>query len=171
MSNGELATTNARHARSILLLAHGRNNPQAKGKRASQPLNMPGGGPRGARIPVKPVGGAPLQSGAVEDTFTEGPKNYAIERYQLNGALPNTTFDIRLVITIGKDDCSGPEIIQPSVQLTTNNHGNGQASVRVPPEFLPPIAFDKVNSLHWQFVANGVVYYDTECTAIFEDIP
>lgn len=133
-------------------------------------LNTPGGGPAGARIPIRPVGGAPLQSGMVVDTFMEGPNNFAIERYQLNGAEPNTTYQVNLVISLFVPDCSGQPIIQPSVPVTTNAQGNGQASIRVPPEFIPAIAKGQTNSLHWQFLNNGVVRYDTECVAIYEDL-
>jgi hypothetical protein len=160
-------TQNKYHARAILLLANGRNDRANK----DQPLNMENGGRRGARIPLRAVGGAPFKSGSVVDTFTEGPQNYAIERYQLNGGEPNTTYQIQLVIHLGNDSCSGTPIIQPSVPLTTNQNGNGQSSIRVPPEFIPPVAFDRVNSLSWQLLKDGVVRYETACTAIFEDLP
>jgi hypothetical protein len=133
-------------------------------------LNTPGGGPAGARIEIHPVGDAPLQSGAVVDTFMEGPNNFAIERYQLNGAEPNTTYQVNLLISLFVPDCSSPPIVQPSVPVTTNAQGNGQASIRVPPEFIPAIAKGQTNSLHWQFLNNGVVRYDTRCVAIFEDL-
>jgi hypothetical protein len=155
------------HSRAIVLLSNGRN------ERANRnyPLNMENGGRRGAQIPLRAVGGTPFRSGSVVDTFTEGPQNYAIERYQLNGAEPNTIYQIQLVIHLGNDSCSGQPIIQPSVPLITNQNGNGQSSIRVPPGFIPPIAFDRVNSLSWQLLKNGVVHYDTACTAIFEDLP
>jgi hypothetical protein len=160
-------TQNRYHARAIILLANGRNDRANK----DQPLNMENGGRRGARIPLRAVSGAPFKSGSVVDTFTEGPQNYAIERYQLNGGEPNTTYQIQLVIHLGNDSCSGTPIIQPSVPLTTNQNGNGQSSIRVPPEFIPPVAFDRVNSLSWQLLKDGVVRYETACTAIFEDLP
>ncbi|HEV2148360.1 MAG TPA: hypothetical protein VGR37_13240, partial [Longimicrobiaceae bacterium] len=134
-------------------------------------LNTPGGGPAGARIPVRPVGGAPLQSGAVVDTFMEGPNNFAIERYLLNGADPNATYTVNLIISLFVTDCSGQAITQPApVKLTTNAQGNGQAMIRVPPEFIPAIAKGQTNSIRWEFVKDGVVRYDTECVAIYEDL-
>lgn len=156
--------TDPQLARAIWLMAHSRTDPDLI-------INMPGGGPRGARIPVEPVGGAPLKSGNVVDTFTEGPRIFAIERYQLNGAEPNTTYNIRLAITIGGRECQGPPVFQPSVDLSTNDAGNGESSIRVPPGFIPPIAFNKVNSLFWEFLSNGQVRYRTRCTPIFEDLP
>lgn len=126
---------------------------------------------RGARIPLRAVGGVPLREGSVVDTFVEGPQIFAIERYQLNGATPNTTYQIQLVISLGVDDCSVAPIIQPAVPLTTNQAGNGQASIRVPPEFIPPPALDRINSLFWQFLVGGAVHYQTDCIAIFEDLP
>ena len=133
-------------------------------------LNTPGGGPAGARIEVRPVGGAPLKSGFVVDTFMEGPNNFAIERYQLTGAEPNSTYQVNLLISLFVPDCSTPPITQPSVPVVTNAQGNGQASIRVPPEFIPAIAKGQTNSLHWQFVKDGVVRYDTRCVAIYEDL-
>jgi hypothetical protein len=159
--------------------AHGQGNPGGQGggqgggggaPGQTTVLNTPGGGPAGARIPIRPVGGAPLQSGSVVDTFMEGPHNFAIERYQLNGAEPNTTYQVNLVISLFVQDCSGQPIIQPSVPVTTNAQGNGQASIRVPPQFIPAIAKGQTNSLRWEFLNNGVVRYDTECVAIFEDL-
>jgi hypothetical protein len=126
---------------------------------------------RGVRIDLKPVGGTPLRSGNVVDTFTEGPQVFAIERYQLNGATPNTTYRVQLVIHLGNPNCSGPAIIQPSVDLTTNQNGNGQSSIRVPPAFIPPPALNRVNSLFWQLLVGGTVHYQTDCLPIFEDIP
>lgn len=133
-------------------------------------LATPGGGPAGARIPIRPVGDAPLQSGAVVDTFMEGPNNFAIERYQLNGAEPNTTYQVHLIISLFVTDCSGQPIVQPSVPVTTNAQGNGQASIRVPPEFIPDIAKGQFNSLRWHFLKDGVVRYDTQCVGIYEDL-
>jgi hypothetical protein len=156
--------SNPQLARAIWLMANGRTDKNLI-------INLPGGGARGARIPVEPVGGAPLRSGAVVDTFMEGPQNFAIERYQLNGAEPNAHYDVRLAITIGGQQCEGPPIFQPSVGVDTNAAGNGESSIRVPPEFIPPIAFDKINSLFWEFVRDGNVRYRTACTPIFEDLP
>lgn len=132
-------------------------------------INLPGN-PRGVRIELKPVDGvAPLRSGGVVDTFTEGMQNFAIERYQLNGATANTTYDVRLVIHLGTEDCSGSPIIQPALQLSTNAAGNGQATIRVPPQFIPPVALDRINSLFWELLVGGIVHYRTDCLPIFED--
>ena len=47
---------------------------------------------------VHAVAGAPLQSGFVNDIHTNGAVNSAREEYHLNGAQPNTTYEVQLVI-------------------------------------------------------------------------
>ncbi len=43
-------------------------------------------------LPLKPVGGAPLRSGFVQNIKAEGPNVYAHELFQVNGAVPSTTY-------------------------------------------------------------------------------
>ena len=55
---------------------------------------------------VHAVAGAPLQSGFVNDIHTNGTVNAAREEYHLNGAQPNTTYQVQLVI-YGDQSCAG----------------------------------------------------------------
>src|SRR5438552_244065 len=55
---------------------------------------------------VHAVAGAPLQSGFVNDIHSNGTVNSAHEEYHLNGAQPNTTYQVRLAV-FPTTDCTG----------------------------------------------------------------
>ena len=116
---------------------------------------------------VHAVAGAPLQSGFVNDIHSNGTVNSAHEEYHLNGAQPNTTYQVQLVI-YGSTSCSGaPFLILPTAQLTTNGAGNGNAGSAFPagPPNNPPLQFGIV----WQFLSNGVPVYATDCVPVTID--
>ncbi len=81
---------------------------------------------------LHPVGGAPLQSGFVNDVHTEGVVNAAIEIYHLNGALPNTTYQVTIQFYFGDPTCTTAPGAIPTATLTTNGAGNGNARRRFP---------------------------------------
>src|SRR5439155_10936114 len=65
-----------------------------------------------------------LQSGQVVNTHTSGPENFAIEDYMVNGAKPDTTYSVVLLLFAGS--CSGP-LAFPFVNgavLATDAHGD-----------------------------------------------
>jgi hypothetical protein len=67
---------------------------------------------------------APLKLGFVNDIHTNGTVNAAREEYHLNGAQPNTTYQVQLVI-YGDQTCAGsPFATVPTATLTTNGAGN-----------------------------------------------
>src|SRR2546426_3075294 len=74
------------------------------------------------------VAGHPaLRSGHVVDIHPNGPVNGAHERYQLNGAKPNTAYEVML--RVFTDNCGGaPSSLDrlKTVTLTTDQHGNAQ---------------------------------------------
>ena len=113
------------------------------------------------------VAGAPLQSGFVNDIHTNGIVNAAREEYHLNGAQPNATYQVQLVI-YGDQSCAGsPFATVPTAMLTTNNAGNGNADTTFaagPPND-PPLAVGIV----WQFTANGAPVYATDCVPVSID--
>ncbi len=113
------------------------------------------------------IAGAPLKSGFVNDIHTNGNVNSAREEYHLNGAQPNTTYQVQLVI-FASQSCSGtPFLVIPTAQLTTNGAGNGNASATFPagPPNNPPLQVGIV----WQFLANGVPQYETDCVPVAID--
>src|SRR5512133_1121682 len=76
-------------------------------------------------LALEPVGAAPLRMGFVENTHANGPMVYAQEMYVLNGALPNTTYEVDLLAYLSDPTCSGTATDFGSVSLTTNIAGNG----------------------------------------------
>jgi len=74
------------------------------------------------------VNAAPLRSGFVENIHANGPIVYAHEQYVLNGAAPNTTYHVVLMIFPGDTTCSGtPAVTIPTATIHTNAAGNGVA--------------------------------------------
>ena len=95
-----------------------------------------------------------------------GPVNGVHERYLLNGAKPNTGYDV--VLRVFDNSCAGLVSFLdslPTITLTTNKHRNAQGkfdfSATAP---LPaPIFF----GVRWTLVdENGVVAYDTDCITV-----
>ena len=116
---------------------------------------------------VYPVAGAPLQSGFVNDIHSNGVVNSAHEEYHLNGAQPNTTYQVQLVI-YGDPSCAGsPFLTIPAAMVTTNGAGNGNADATFPagPPNNPPLRVGIV----WQFIANGAPVYATDCVQVSVD--
>jgi hypothetical protein len=116
---------------------------------------------------VHALAGAPLRSGFVNDMHTNGIVNGAREGYHLNGAQPNTTYEVQLV-AFASQNCSGsPFATFSSSQLTTNGAGNGNADAFFPagPPNDPPIQVGVV----WQFLSNGVPVYATDCVPVTAD--
>jgi len=108
-----------------------------------------------------------LRSGHVVDIHPNGPVNGAHERYLLNGAKPNTAYDV--VLRVFDGNCAGPAdpSLDPlkTVTLTTNQQGNAQGKFDFPAAApLPaPIFF----GVRWTLVdENGVVAYDTDCITV-----
>ena len=116
---------------------------------------------------VHAVAGAPLQSGFVNDIHSNGAVNSAREEYHLNGAQPDTTYQVQLVI-YGNQSCSGTPFAFPTAQLTTNGAGNGNAGFFFPagPPNNPPLQIGIV----WQFLSpTGAPVYETDCVPVTVD--
>jgi len=114
-----------------------------------------------------PVAGAPLHSGFVNDMHFNGVVNSAREEYHLNGAQPNTTYQVQLVI-YGDPTCAGsPFATVPTATVTTNDAGNGNADATFPagPANNPPLSVGIV----WQFIADGAPVYATDCVQVSVD--
>ena len=122
---------------------------------------------RTSHADVYAVADAPLQSGFVNDIHTNGAVNGAREEYHLNGAQPNTTYQVQLLI-YGDQSCSGsPFLTVPTATLTTNGAGNGNADTTFAagPPNNPPLSVGIV----WQFLANGAPVYATDCVPVSID--
>jgi hypothetical protein len=116
---------------------------------------------------VHAVAGAPLQSGFVNDIHSNGVVNSAHEGYHLNGAQPDTTYQVQLVIYADPSCAGSPFVTVPTAMLTTNGAGNGNADATFPagPPNDPPVQVGIV----WQFIANGAPVYATDCVQVSAD--
>ncbi len=116
---------------------------------------------------VHPVAGAPLQSGFVNDIHTNGAVDAAREEYHLNGAQPDTTYQVQLVIYADQSCEGSPFLTVPTAMLSTNGAGNGNADATFPagPPNDPPLQVGIV----WQFLANDVPVSTTDCVPVSID--
>jgi hypothetical protein len=116
---------------------------------------------------VHSVAGAPLNSGFVNDIHSNGAVNSAREEYHLNGAQPDTTYQVQLEI-YGDQSCSGTPFAFPTAQLTTNGAGNGNAGF-----FFPAVAPNNPPlqvGIVWQFLSSdGTPVYETDCVPVSVD--
>ena len=115
---------------------------------------------------VHAVAGAPLKSGFVNDIHSNGAVNSAREEYHLNGAQPNTSYEVHLLF-YEDPSCAGSPSSFTTAVLTTNAAGNGNADVTfaASPPNNPPLQVEIV----WQFTANGSAVYATDCVPVSID--
>jgi hypothetical protein len=76
---------------------------------------------------LRAVNAAPLRSGFVENIHPNGPIAFGHEQYVLNGAAPNTTYHMVLMVFPGDTTCSGTGVTVPTATIKTNAAGNGVA--------------------------------------------
>ena len=118
---------------------------------------------------LEPVNGAPLQSGFVNNIHPNGQIVFAHEVYQLNGAVPSTSYQVVLNAYPDTTNCSGiPALVIPTAVLVTNKSGNGKAEVFFAPEDVAPLhglTFD----IQWVVMNGDTVDYQTICTVVTLD--
>ena len=121
---------------------------------------------------LTPIGSAPLRSGFVNDIHTQGATIAAQERYQLNGAMPNTTYDVALHVSFVDPTCTVTGIL-PTATFTTNASGNGEAGFTFyqtgpwPPPTPPTVV---TIYIRWVVSSGGVPQYQTDCIAVALDL-
>lgn len=120
-------------------------------------------------VALTPVGAAPLRTGFVENTHANGPTVYAQEMYVLNGALPNTTYEVDLLAYLFDPTCSGAATDFGSVSLTTNIAGNGTTRRVFRPEDVPLEIRNATHGVRWEVRTAGTTVYATTCTAVTLD--
>jgi hypothetical protein len=114
---------------------------------------------------VHSIAGAPLRSGFVNDIHTQGVTIGAQERYQLNGAEPNTTYSVALWIYVGSGSCAGATILKITTEtFTTNAAGNGEAGFTFPAGPNPPLP--QPIPIKWVFSSGGVPVYESDCVLV-----
>jgi hypothetical protein len=112
------------------------------------------------RISLHPIDDAPLRSGSVVNIHANGPNVFALERYLLNGALPDHEYEIALNVHAFDASCGGAAVEFFRLPIATNAAGNGQTKAPT----IPPAA---VEGLAGEHGVNWIVY-DDEGTAVYE---
>ncbi|MBO0831761.1 MAG: hypothetical protein J2P28_02420 [Actinobacteria bacterium] len=114
--------------------------------------------------PLSAVGNAPLHSGWVSDSHANSPTIGAHEEYHVDGASPNTTYQVVIQFYAGVTGCPGGAAAIPTASITTNASGNGNGDWVFPGSPGAPIT---QNSAIWQLVGPGnVVDYQTDCQLV-----
>ena len=120
---------------------------------------------------LSPIGSAPLSSGFVQNIHAEGPNVFAREMYQLNGAEPNTSYQVVLSIWTSNTSCSGsPTFGFPVAALTTNAAGNGLADHVFTPEDVSRAGLHGLTvSAVWTLFNGTTAAYATDCEVVSLD--
>jgi len=104
------------------------------GNRACLRRSRPGRRTHETQIPLHAIANAPLRSGFVENIYANGPKVFAHEVYVVNGALPNTTFQVSIAVSLNDPTCTAAPVSLGTATLTTNAAGNAKGQVFFTPE-------------------------------------
>lgn len=115
-------------------------------------------------------GHSPLRSGHVIDIHPNGPVHLAHERYLLNGAKPNTAYDV--VLRVNDGSCAGPVSafdMLKTVTLITDKQGNAHGKADFPASTPLPTPRPIFFGIRWTLVAGGVVAYETDCITVGVD--
>jgi hypothetical protein len=133
------------------------------------PLVLTAGG-QGAGFPQ-------LTSGQVVDIHANGPTVYAIERYMINGAPPDTSLQVADVAWIGGCPSSYPplssaNIVLPTVLLTTDSNGFAQGGITITPSLITEFGLHGVTlGIIWTLTSDSriVVYSTPSCINVALD--
>jgi hypothetical protein len=119
-------------------------------------------------IALAPVGAAPLRSGYVENIHANGPNVYAHEQYVVNGAQPDTSYQVVLMVFASNTTCSGNSLTIPTAVINTNVAGNGNAY-----HVFTPADADGLRGLtvsgKWFLMDGNTAVYATSCGVIHLD--
>ena len=108
-----------------------------------------------------------LRSGHVVDIHANGPVIGALERYMINGAAPNTSYQV--ILHLFEGGCEGEQIaLVPTATLETDAQGNAHGKVVFTPAQLAPFA-GMVFGVRWTLVAGGIIAYQTPCIVVAVD--
>lgn len=119
-------------------------------------------------IALEPLGASPLRSGFVQNIHANGPNVYGHEIYHLSGAVPNTTYQVTLLLYPFDPSCSTAPVPVPTAQLRTNGAGNGNADFVFTPGDVPSEIRNAVHGIRWT-VTSASSAYETACSAVTLD--
>ena len=119
-------------------------------------------------ISLSPIGAAPLRSGFVENIHADGPNVYAHEQYVVNGAKPDTSYQVVLMIFPLDTTCTSTPITIPTAVINTNGAGNGSADHVFTPADADGLRGLTVGGM-WFLMNGNTVEYTTSCAAVHLD--
>jgi hypothetical protein len=106
-----------------------------------------------------------LRSGHVVDIHANGPQIGSLERYVINGARANSSYDV--VLELFEGDCEGAESLPVmTTTLETNKQGNAHGGFVFTAEDLAPFS-GAVVGVRWTLVdEEGIIAYATSCIVV-----
>ena len=112
-----------------------------------------------------------LRAGQVVDIHANGPTVFAIEQYLLNGAEPNTEYQVFLSFYWDTSCASASDydFVLPGVTLTTDAHGDAYGQARNTPADIPPILHNTDWGIVWTFFDGALAAYSTACAKVHID--
>jgi hypothetical protein len=119
-------------------------------------------------IALNPIGGAPLRSGFVENIHADGPQVYAHELYVLNGAEPETTYQVMLLLYPFDPSCASDAVPIPTASFQTNPAGDGIGQFIFRPGDVPTALRRATHGIRWE-VTSGSSTYSTVCSSVTLD--
>lgn len=122
-------------------------------------------------LEVTPAGAAAghpeIRHGQVVNIHPNGPVVAAIEKYMVNGATADTSYDVVLVVDTAP--CGiGPVLEIGTATIATDRRGNGHASAQFAPADLAGLSGCTL-AVRWFLRADGVDAYATEWTTVVLD--
>jgi hypothetical protein len=123
-----------------------------------------------SHIELLPTGATPLRSGFVENIHVNGPKVFAHEVYVLNGAQPDTTYQVTLNIFVLDPSCteSRPALV-PTAAITTNAAGNGRGDAVFRPADVPATLRNATHGIIWTVSDSSGVAFRSGCELVTLD--
>ena len=125
------------------------------------------------RLTFEPVGDAPaLRAGQVINAHSNGRQRYAHEQYLVNGATPNTTYQVMIEV-YADPTCETPMFALPTALLETGANGQASANAVFVPSDVSGLAPIVVGA-RWVLREGdilGDIAYQTRCTVITLDAP
>ncbi len=119
-------------------------------------------------IALNTIAGAPLRSGFVENIHADGPQVYAHELYVLNGAEPDTTYQVTLLLYPFDPSCVSDAVAIPTASFQTNPAGDGIGQFIFHPGDVPTALRGATHGIRWE-VTSGSSTYRTACSRVTLD--
>lgn len=117
-----------------------------------------------------PTGATPLRSGFVENIHMNGPIVFAREIYVLNGAQPDTTYQVTLNIFVSDPTCTGsPGVVIPTASFTTNAAGDGRGEEVFLPAGVPAVLRNATHGFIYTVSDSSGVVFRSGCVLVTLD--